>query len=183
MNPTPTQQRRKVKIRPLNMTTQKGVLVFMFGWLDGSDGCRGPEFREFFSEIWATVRCSENSVIFGRHAERSVTDKMSSFHSERLTPDTHIRLPWEGPVCTRSLGFASFFLSRLIERFLAADGQNALGTKVSQKPKYSSSFLPCQSLLLTLRALRVTQIIGRSTLQALEDLPSARNDAAAPAAA
>ena len=87
MNPTPTQQRRKVKIRPLNMTTQKGVLVFMFGWLDGSDGCRGPEFREFFSEIWATVRCSENSVIFGRHAERSVTDEMSSFHSERLTPD------------------------------------------------------------------------------------------------
>ena len=49
--------------------------------------CPGPEFREFFSEIWATVRCSENSVIFGRHAERSVTDEMSSFHSERLTPD------------------------------------------------------------------------------------------------
>ena len=47
----------------------------------------GPEFREFFSEIWATVRCSESSVIFGRHAERSVTDEMSSFHSERLTPD------------------------------------------------------------------------------------------------
>ena len=41
----------------------------------------------FFSEIRATVRCSENSVIFGRHAERSVTDEMSSFHSERLTPD------------------------------------------------------------------------------------------------
>ena len=33
------------------------------------------------------MRCSENSVIFGRHAERSVTDEMSSFHSERLTPD------------------------------------------------------------------------------------------------
>lgn len=49
--------------------------------------CPGPEFRDFFSEIWATVRCSENSVIFGRHAERSVTDEMSSFHSERLTPD------------------------------------------------------------------------------------------------
>ena len=40
----------------------------------------GPEFRDFLSEIWATVRCSENSVIFGRHAERSVTDEMSSFH-------------------------------------------------------------------------------------------------------
>ena len=26
-------------------------------------------------------------MIFGRHAERSVTDEMSSFHSERLTPD------------------------------------------------------------------------------------------------
>ena len=52
---------------------------------------RISQFRDFFSEIWATVRCSENSVIFGRHAERSVTDKMSSFHSERLTPDTHIR--------------------------------------------------------------------------------------------
>ena len=25
-------------------------------------------------------------MIFGRHAERSVTDEMSSFHSERLTP-------------------------------------------------------------------------------------------------
>ena len=36
----------------------------------------------------------------------------------------------------------------------------------------SSSFLPCQSLLLTLRALRATQIIVRSTLQALEDFPS-----------
>ena len=81
----------------------------------------------------------------------------------------HIRLPWEGPVRIRSLKPP---LVRLIERFLAADGQNALGTKVSQKPKYSSSFLPCQSLLLTLCALRVTQIIGRSTLQALEDLPS-----------
>ena len=26
-------------------------------------------------------------MIFGRHAERTVTDEMSSFHSERLTPD------------------------------------------------------------------------------------------------
>ena len=26
-------------------------------------------------------------MIFGRHAERSVTDEMSSFHSERLPPD------------------------------------------------------------------------------------------------
>ena len=59
--------------------TKRGVRFLCLAGVDGSDGCRGPEFREFFSEIWATVRCSENSVIFGRHAERSVTTKCLHF--------------------------------------------------------------------------------------------------------
>ena len=72
-------------------------------------------------------------------------------------PRHHIRLPPVGPVRIRSTvrPFATCLTCVFAyRRFLAADGQNALGTKVSQKPKYSSSFLPCQSLLLTLRALR-----------------------------
>ena len=68
--------------------------------------CPGPEFRDFFSEIWATVRCSENSVIFGRHAERSVTDEMSSFHSERLAPQIRDKEGRRGAVVL--LSFAQF---------------------------------------------------------------------------
>ena len=78
----------------------------------------------------------------------------------------HIRLPWEGPARSHKKPWfrkPSFVLSRLIERFLAADGQNALGTKVSQKPKYSSSFLPCQSLLLTNELRSTPYLRGNAT--------------------
>ena len=108
----------------------------------------------------------------GRETLNKRTGTPSTQCAESLS---HIRLPPVGSVrIRRPFAQGSLFcdLRFSYRRFLAADGQNALGTKVSQKPKYSSSFLPCQSLLLTLRALRVTQIIGRSTLQALEDLPS-----------
>ena len=78
---------------------------------------------------------------------KSRTTKGYAAYSAQYTLGSPGRVP---RVRIRSLGFASRalsrLLSRLIERFLAADGQNALGTKVSQKPKYSSSFLPCQSL-------------------------------------